>query len=51
MRNALPDTEAEPMARKLGEILQNCQSPQELLLLAHKHVDDIFNLHPVAITQ
>ncbi|KAK7913272.1 hypothetical protein WMY93_013483 [Mugilogobius chulae] len=47
MRQAVPDSEAESMARKLGEILQNTESfqdAQELLSLAHKQVDEL--LHP-----
>lgn len=54
MRKAVPDSEAETMARKLGEILQyseSLQDAQELLSLAHRHEDEIFNLYPVAITR
>uniref|UniRef100_A0A8C6TRE9 Centromere protein Q n=1 Tax=Neogobius melanostomus TaxID=47308 RepID=A0A8C6TRE9_9GOBI len=49
MRKAVPGSEAETMARKLGEILKNSESlqdAQELLSLAHRHVDELFNLLP-----
>lgn len=48
MRKIIPDTEAEATARKLGEILQNSESihgTQQLLLLAHEQVDQLFNEH------
>lgn len=51
MRKAVPDGEAETMARKLGEILQNSESlqdAQELLALAHRHMDEMFNPQPAA---
>ncbi|CAL1603703.1 unnamed protein product [Knipowitschia caucasica] len=46
MRKAVPDGEAETLAKKLGEILQNRESVQnarELLSLAHKQVDELLN--------
>lgn len=49
MRGAVPDSEAETMARKLGEILQSSeilQDAQELLSLAHRHMDELFHLQP-----
>uniref|UniRef100_A0A8C6TS01 Centromere protein Q n=1 Tax=Neogobius melanostomus TaxID=47308 RepID=A0A8C6TS01_9GOBI len=52
MRKAVPGSEAETMARKLGEILKNSESlqdAQELLSLAHRHVDELFNLLPEVI--
>ncbi|XP_072321760.1 centromere protein Q [Eucyclogobius newberryi] len=55
MRQAVPDCEAETMASKLGEILQNresLQDAQELLALAHKQVDQLLHpdSNPVTIT-
>ncbi|XP_033847558.1 centromere protein Q [Periophthalmus magnuspinnatus] len=47
MRKSMSDSDAETMARRLGEILQNresLQDAQELLSLAHKQVDEL--LHP-----
>lgn len=52
LRKAVPDHEAETMARKLGEILQNSESLQdakELMLLAHRHLDELFSPHPLTL--
>ncbi|XP_040893068.1 centromere protein Q [Toxotes jaculatrix] len=46
MREIIPDSDAETMAQKLGEILQKSeaiQDAQQLLLHAHKHSDQLFS--------
>ncbi|XP_041850412.1 centromere protein Q [Melanotaenia boesemani] len=46
LRKIIPDSDCEPTARKLGEVLQKPESIRDakaLLLQAHKHAEQLFN--------